>query len=241
MSDSPPPNTDFGFADVNTGAKAALVGEVFSRVAPYYDCMNDLMSGGMHRVWKNTAVMLGDLRPGMRVLDLACGSGDLSARILPRIMPGGQLTMADIHADMLRNGRKKAACAAVQCDGETLPFAKHSFDRVFIAFGLRNITNRESALSEMHRVLRPGGMCVILEFSPPRGMMGQRYLLSGLPRLGRWFFGDDESYRYLGESIMRFPPPEKLSSMMTEAGFARGEYFNLAAGIVSLHRARRLS
>lgn len=239
---------DFGFADVATGDKAALVGGVFARVAPYYDRMNDLMSGGAHRVWKSAAVLFGELRPGMHVLDLACGSGDMAARILPQVTPGGQVALADRSAPMLRSAHKRLGGRAetrfALCDGESLPFADCSFDRVFIAFGLRNITRRELALSEMRRVLRPGGMCIVLEFSPPRGVLAQckrQGLLSVLPRIGRYCFNDEDNYRYLGESIVRFPPPEQVSGMMTQAGFARVQHADLAAGIVTAHRARRLS
>ena len=234
---------DFGFADVAVETKTALVGDVFSRVAPYYDRMNDVMSGGLHRCWKDVAVLLGDLRAGMSVLDLACGSGDLSARIAPKIMPGGQLTMADINGDMLRAAHCPRA-RAVQCNGESLPFATGSFERVFIGFGLRNIARRRRALAEMRRVLRPGGMCVILEFSPPEGMLAaakRHYLISLLPLLGGIFFNDAKSYRYLGESIVRFPNRHQISAMLSDVGFLRAECFNLAAGVVLLHRARRLS
>ncbi|MGI9297261.1 MAG: ubiquinone/menaquinone biosynthesis methyltransferase [Gammaproteobacteria bacterium] len=238
---------DFGFAEVDAESKSALVGGVFSRVAPYYDRMNDFMSGGMHRLWKNIAVSRGDLRPGMRVLDLACGGGDIAARVLPRIVPGGRITLADANAEMLAAARRRIRHPAARfalCDGESLPFAEHSFDRVFIAFGLRNITRRERALCEMRRVLRPGGMCVVLEFTPPEGMFSalrRRYLISVLPRIGECCFGDAESYRYLGESILRFPPRDALSEMMRAAGFARVECADVAAGIVAAHRARRLS
>lgn len=239
---------DFGFADVDEDAKAALVGGVFSRVAPYYDRMNDLMSGGMHRVWKNIAVARGELRPGMRALDLACGGGDIAARILPRITPGGAAVLADANAEMLAAARRRLSVFAarfVRCDGESLPFAEYSFDRVFIAFGLRNIVRREKTLREMRRVLRPGGMCIVLEFAPPEGVFApflRRYLLSALPRIGGRFFGDAESYRYLGESILRFPSRRALSQMMQDAGFARVQCAGVGGGgVVAAHIARRLS
>ena len=237
---------DFGFADVRENAKSALVGGVFSRVAPYYDRMNDVMSGGMHRAWKSAAVACGGLRPGMRVLDLACGGGDITARVLPRISPGGSVVLADANAEMLALARRRFANDAVRffrCDAESLPFADYAFDRVFVAFGLRNFTRRDKALREMHRVLRPGGMSIVLEFTPPEGIFAplqKRYLLSVLPRMGECFFGDAESYRYLGESILRFPSRRALSQMMECAGFARVECAS-PAGVVAMHRARRLS
>ena len=246
-NESPRITADFGFAEVDAGAKAEMVGGVFSRVAPYYDRMNDLMSAGMHRVWKSVAVARGDLRPGLRVLDLACGGGDIAARALPRISPGGEIAMADINAKMLAHARRRmrnSAARFVQCNGESLPFAEYSFDRVFIAFGLRNITNRERALAEMRRVLRPGGMCIVLEFSPPDGMFAnlrRRYLTSVLPKMGKFCFGDEESYRYLAESVLRFPHSDSLLRMMQTAGFARAEYDDVAAGVVFAHRAWRLS
>ena len=242
--------TDFGFADVAAAEKPALVGEVFSRVAPYYDCMNDLMSAGAHRLWKRAAAQLSAARPGMRVLDLACGGGDLAARILPSVAPGGRVVLADVNERMLAKAKKRlgknSAAAFVRCDGESLPFADGMFDRALIGFGLRNIARREKALGEMRRVLRPGGLCSVLEFSPPQGrsplaVLQRAHLRAGLPFLGGLFFGDAASYRYLGESILRFPDKEKLAAMMTAAGFECAEYFNFAAGAVCLHRARRLT
>ncbi|MGI9306190.1 MAG: ubiquinone/menaquinone biosynthesis methyltransferase [Gammaproteobacteria bacterium] len=238
---------DFGFADVAVADKSRLVGGVFSRVAPYYDRMNDLMSAGLHRRWKDAAVLLCGARRGMRVLDLACGSGDLAARLLPRISPGGNIALADINLPMLNLAKQRIthpAARFIRCDGECLPFADGSFDRVITAFGLRNISRRETALAEMRRVLRPGGLAAILEFSPPAGTLAgikTRFLQSGLPFLGESFFGDAESYRYLGESVLRFPPPQALCEMMCAAGFARADFFNIAFGAVYLHRGRRIS
>ena len=247
FSENIPPGeaADFGFADVNIENKARLVDGVFSQVAPYYDRMNDIMSAGLHRRWKNTAVFLGGVRPGMRVLDLACGSGDLAARIFPKIAPNGEITLADANAEMLNLAKRRLPQArAVRCSGESLPFAESSFDRVFIGFGLRNIARREKALSEMRRVLRPGGAAVVLEFAPPLGAFAAAkkcHLKTALPFLGKIFFNDEKNYRYLGESILRFPPPQKLAGMMRTAGFARADFFNIAAGTVFLHRGRRLS
>lgn len=249
---------DFGFADVRADEKTALVGDIFSRVAPYYTRMNDLMSGGMHRLWKSAAVARGGLRPGMRVLDLACGDGDIAKRVLPRISPGGVLALADANDKMLAAARRRFSAFAesknfndtnnaiqfVHCDADSLPFAECNFHRVFVAFGLRNFARRERALSEIRRVLRPGGMCVILEFTPPEGAFAslqKQYLLSVLPRIGECFFNDAESYRYLGESVLRFPSPRKLAAMMADAGLARAEYAVAGTGLVALHSARRLS
>ncbi|MBE8158597.1 MAG: ubiquinone/menaquinone biosynthesis methyltransferase [Betaproteobacteria bacterium] len=241
---APPGAADFGFADVAVQDKTPMVDGVFSQVAPYYGRMNDIMSAGMHRIWKDAAVFFGGVRPGMRVLDLACGGGDLAARVLPKIAPGGQLTLADINAPMLELARKRLPGARfVRCNGEQLPFAEGSFDRVFIGFGLRNIARREIALSEMRRVLRPGGLAAVLEFAPPRGFfVGAKkwYLRAGLPFLGRVFFNDANNYRYLGESILRFPPPQQLAEMLRAAGFVRADFLPVAAGAVYLHRGRKV-
>ena len=160
---------DFGFAEVRTDKKTAMVGGIFSQVAPYYDQMNDIMSGGFHRCWKSAAVAFAAIRPGMTILDLACGSGDLATRLLPYMTPNGHVILADINPAMLALARRRLqnyrAAQFTQCNGESLPFAGGSFDRIFIAFGLRNITYRQQALAEMHRVLRPGGQCIIVEFS----------------------------------------------------------------------------
>ena len=254
-ADLPPPTpadcrpADFGFADVAAAEKDALVGGVFSQVAPYYDRMNDVMSFGLHRLWKRAAVQLLAVRPNKRVLDLACGSGDLSV-LLRRRLAAGLLVAADINADMLALGRRRlqesptaAAPLAVQCDAQSLPFADGAFDRVICAFGLRNTTCRLTALREMRRVLRPGGLCVILEFSPPRGWLRavrHYHLTAGLPLLGKLFFGDESSYRYLGESIVRFPPPEQLRDMMHDAGLARVQDIALPGGAAWVHRGWRL-
>ena len=239
---------DFGFAEVRTDKKTAMVGGIFSQVAPYYDQMNDIMSGGFHRCWKSAAVAFAAIRPGMTILDLACGSGDLATRLLPYMTPNGHVILADINPAMLALARRRLqnyrTAQFTQCNGESLPFAGGSFDRIFIAFGLRNITYRQQALAEMHRVLRPGGQCIIVEFSPPQGVLAalrRRLLLAALPRLGQWCFDDADSYRYLAESILRFPPRENLAAMMQNAGLARVQWLNLAAGMVLLHHGRRLS
>lgn len=237
---------DFGFANVGADEKAALVGSVFSKVAPYYAPMNDVMSAGMHRLWKSAAVLLSCARPGMRVLDLACGGGDLGEKFLRRVTPGGGVVLTDINAEMLDSARARITHPGtlfVRCDGESLPFENCEFDIVACGFGLRNMTRRGRALEEMRRVLRPGGLCMILEFSPPAGPLAglqARYLSSALPAMGKMLFNDAESYRYLGESIMRFPPRDHLEEMMRKAGFARADSLNLFSGIVLLHRGRKL-
>ena len=168
---------DFGFAEVRTDKKTAMVGGIFSQVAPYYDQMNDIMSGGFHRCWKSAAVAFAAIRPGMTILDLACGSGDLATRLLPYMTPNGHVILADINPAMLALARRRLqnyrTAQFTQCNGESLPFAGGSFDRIFIAFGLRNITYRQQALAEMHRVLRPGGQCIIVEFSPAARRLGR--------------------------------------------------------------------
>ena len=239
---STPPTVDFGFAEVTAEEKTRRVGQVFSDVAPYYDRMNDLMSAGAHRWWKRMGVFLLDLREGMRVLDLATGSGDLGALIRPRIGREGALVLADVNAEMLaRAARRLPGAASVQCDGECLPFPDESFDRVVMAFGLRNVTRRDRALREICRVLRRGGRYGILEFSPtalfPR--LHRLYLTRVLPTLGRVAADDAESYRYLGESILRFPDSQGMRGALASAGLADVRQFRFAAGAVVFHHGQR--
>ena len=249
---------DFGFASVPPAEKRRRVDDVFARVAPYYDRMNDAMSLGAHRLWKRAAAMIVNARPGMRVLDLAAGSGDLAARIAPDLRPAGQIVLADASAAMLAVAAEKfraerfrsppppPSVFPVRCDAENLPFAAARFDKVVIGFGLRNIADRPRALAEMRRVLRVGGGVFVLEFSPPQGesvsaKARRAYLQKVLPKIGQAVAGDAESYRYLAESILRFPAPEALGEMMREAGFARVDWLSFAAGTVCLHRGRRES
>lgn len=237
------PLVDFGAADVAAADKGKLVGKVFSAVSPYYDRMNDLMSLGMHRRWKDAAAFLADVHAGMRVLDLATGSGDMAARLAKRVGKRGLVVGGDINADMLTHAKRRLpAVATVQCDGEALPFPDRSFDRVIIAFGLRNITDRAQALAEMRRVLKTGGGAFILEFSPAAACpsLYRRYLTAGLPLLGKLAANDADSYRYLGESILRFPSPEALTAMLQDAGFGAIRCLKFAAGAVALHSGRRL-
>jgi len=241
--------TDFGFQAVPEEDKVHRVGAVFSSVAPRYDLMNDLMSGGLHRIWKRFCIEVCGLRPGQRVLDLAAGTGDLAARIWPRIMPGGRLVLGDINADMLALGRDRLLDAgmpapAVRCDAERLPFVSDYFDCITIGFGLRNVTRKEPALAEMYRLLRPGGRLIVLEFSRvrrPLAPLYDAYSFLVLPLLGRLVAGDAASYRYLAESIRVHPDQRALQVLFEQAGFERVEYFNLAAGAVAVHRGFRLS
>jgi demethylmenaquinone methyltransferase/2-methoxy-6-polyprenyl-1,4-benzoquinol methylase len=243
--------TDFGFSRVTPREKTARVRAVFESVANRYDLMNDLMSAGLHRWWKRYAVAAAAPRPGQRVLDLAGGSGDLT-RLLARAVGGtGTVVLADINAAMLVVGRDRLYDAGiagnvelVQANAEALPFPDRHFDLVTIGFGLRNITEREAALSEMFRVLRPGGRLFVLEFSKVEAPLLARlydvYSLQLLPRLGRWVTGDEASYRYLAESIRMHPSQANLLEMIRAAGFERCRYQSLLAGIVAVHSGMRL-
>jgi demethylmenaquinone methyltransferase / 2-methoxy-6-polyprenyl-1,4-benzoquinol methylase len=236
--------TDFGYQKVPEDEKSRRVAGVFDSVAARYDLMNDLMSGGLHRLWKRFAVEASGVRPGERVLDIAGGTGDLALQFARRVGPGGEVVLTDVNTSMLRLGRDRlldAGCLlpAVQCDGERLPFGADRFDCVSVAFGLRNMTRKEAALAEMRRVLRPGGRLLVLEFSKAWGPLRplyDAYSFGLLPRLGRLVANDAEAYRYLAESIRVHPDQEALKAMMEQAGLERVEYFNLAAGVVALHR-----
>jgi demethylmenaquinone methyltransferase/2-methoxy-6-polyprenyl-1,4-benzoquinol methylase len=236
--------THFGYQQVDEAEKAKKVGEVFTSVATRYDLMNDLMSMGMHRLWKRFAVDLCGLREGQQVLDVASGSGDLALAMKRRVGETGRVVMTDINGAMLGVGRDKLVDAgiqppAAQCDAEKLPFASNSFDCVTVAFGLRNMTHKDRALAEMARVTRPGGRVLVLEFSKvwkPLERPYDTYSFTVLPRLGKLFAKDEESYRYLAESIRVHPDQETLKRMMVDAGLTRVEYFNMAAGVVAVHR-----
>jgi demethylmenaquinone methyltransferase/2-methoxy-6-polyprenyl-1,4-benzoquinol methylase len=239
--------THFGFQIVNEDEKTRRVGDVFESVASRYDLMNDLMSGGLHRLWKRFAVELSGVRPGYRVLDIAGGTADLSRLFAKRIGTTGEIVLSDINAAMLAMGRDRLINAgvvvpAVQCDAERLPFHSDHFDCVSVAFGLRNMTRQEAALAEMMRVLRPGGRLLILEFSriwKPLKPLYDVYSLKLLPLLGKFVTRDAASYRYLAESIRVHPDQETLKRMIEKVGGVDVEYFNLSAGIVALHRARK--
>ena len=239
---------DFGFQRVSSAEKVRRVAGVFDSVAWRYDLMNDLMSGGLHRLWKRFAVEQSGLRPGQRALDVAGGTGDLTRLLARRVGAAGEVVLTDINASMLWRGRDRLAddgvvVPAVQCDAEQLPFADSYFDCVTIGFGLRNVTRKARALKEMTRVLRPGGRLLVLEFSriwEPLRPLYDVYSFQVLPRLGRAIADDADSYRYLAESIRNHPGQEELKLMMTAAGLERVEYWNLSAGVVALHRGYRL-
>jgi len=235
--------THFGYEQVASEDKARRVRGVFDSVAGKYDLMNDLMSGGLHRLWKRFAVEATGVRAGMRVLDLAGGTGDLARLYADRVGATGEVVLTDINHAMLVSGRDKllnagSALAAVQCDAEQLPFGPRAFDCVSIAFGLRNVTRKEAALAEMRRVLKPGGVAAVLEFSrvwAPLAPAYDWYSFNVIPRLGKLVAGDEASYRYLAESIRMHPDQETLRTMMRAAGFDRVEVHNLAAGVVAVH------
>ena len=248
--DKPADTTHFGYKDVPVDDKAGLVKGVFDSVASRYDIMNDLMSGGMHRLWKRYTIQHANARPGQVILDLAGGTGDLAREFARIVGPRGHVVLADINAAMLEHGRRRLVDAGVagnvelaQVDAETLPFADNTFDRVSIAFGLRNITHKEKALAEMNRVLKPGGKVLILEFSQPSKAIKPAYDLYSfkvLPLLGKLVAQDPESYQYLAESIRMHPDQETLLGMMQDAGFERCRFNNLTAGIVALHTGYKI-
>jgi demethylmenaquinone methyltransferase/2-methoxy-6-polyprenyl-1,4-benzoquinol methylase len=242
---------DFGYQRVPWHEKKARVGAVFDSVAPRYDLMNDVMSGGLHRLWKRFTIAQTGLRPGQAALDVASGSGDLAAGLARRAGRDGLVVATDVNSSMLRRGRDRLLDAGiagnvgfVQADAEALPFAARRFHCVTIGFGLRNVTDKAAALAEMFRVLKPGGRLLVLEFSKPTldllAPLYDLYSFQVLPRLGRLLAGDAESYRYLAESIRRHPDQESLLEMMRAQGFERCRYFNLSAGIVALHVGLRL-
>jgi demethylmenaquinone methyltransferase / 2-methoxy-6-polyprenyl-1,4-benzoquinol methylase len=240
--------THFGFETVNEADKARKVAGVFTSVAGKYDVMNDLMSAGLHRVWKRFAVSLSGVREGQRVLDVAGGSADLSRLFLKKVGSNGQVVLTDINNAMLRVGRDRLldegfATPVTQCDAEHLPFPDNYFDCVSIAFGLRNVTHKDAALREMHRVLKPGGRLIVLEFSKvakPLEKIYDIYSFKLLPKIGQFIAGDADSYRYLAESIRMHPGQKELKQMMVDAGLERVEYFNMTGGVVAVHRGYKL-
>jgi demethylmenaquinone methyltransferase/2-methoxy-6-polyprenyl-1,4-benzoquinol methylase len=238
--------THFGFKQVPADEKVHLVRDVFDSVAERYDVMNDLMSLGIHRLWKRIAVELANVRSGECVLDLAGGTGDLTTLFVQRVGNKGQVILADINAAMLRTGRDRlidrglTSIRYAQVNAESLAFADHSFDCVCIAFGLRNVTDKNAALRSILRVLKPGGRLIVLEFSHPTNPIMEKiydfYSFKLLPKIGAVVAKDENSYRYLAESIRMHPKQNELKQMMENAGFERCEYFNMTQGIVAVHR-----
>jgi demethylmenaquinone methyltransferase/2-methoxy-6-polyprenyl-1,4-benzoquinol methylase len=238
--------THFGFRDVPLTDKARHVREVFDSVADRYDLMNDLMSLGIHRLWKRFTIGMADLKPGQRVLDLAGGTGDLTRMMAPRVGREGLVVLSDINAAMLGNGRSRLLDKGIsgnvdfaQANAEHLPFRDASFDLVTMAFGLRNVTDKQQALNSISRVLRPSGRLLVLEFSRPAAALRPAYdfySFSILPKLGRLVANDEASYRYLAESIRMHPDQQTLRDMMQQAGFENCDYHNLTGGIVAIHR-----
>ena len=240
-------STHFGFKTVDEQEKARHVKSVFDSVAPNYDIMNDLMSGGLHRLWKRYTLAVAHPQPGQAVLDIAGGTGDLSSAFARKVGPSGQVVHTDINEAMLREGRDRLlneglVLPSLVCDAEKLPFADESFHIVSVAFGLRNMTHKDQALAEMRRVLKPGGKLLVLEFSKvaqPLEKAYDWYSFNILPKLGRWVARNEASYRYLAESIRMHPDQETLRQMMKSAGFGHVDVHNLTAGVVALHMGVR--
>ena len=236
-------STHFGFDTVDENAKAARVRGVFDSVAPKYDVMNDLMSMGLHRAWKAYTVMVANVREGYQVLDIAGGTGDLALAFSKKVGKSGRVVHTDINEAMLSTGRSRLLDAGVSlatlvCDAEKLPFPNDHFDVVSVAFGLRNMTHKDAALSEMNRVIKPGGKLLALEFSKvakPLEKPYDWYSFKVLPLLGKWVAGDDASYRYLAESIRMHPGQAELKAMMKQSGFGHVDFHNLTGGLVALH------
>lgn len=250
-TEKPQATTHFGYQEVPVAEKRHRVAGVFSSVARRYDVMNDLMSLGIHRLWKRFVVDLAGVRPGERVLDVAGGTGDLVRVFARQVGPDGLAILSDINPDMLGEGRNRlldeglVAVPCVQANAECLPFAEASFDLITIGFGLRNVTDQPRALASMTRCLKPGGRLIVLEFSKPVSASLSRvydeYSFQVLPRLGRWVARDEAAYRYLVESIRRHPDQATLKAMMESAGLSRVQFYNLTGGIVAVHRGYRLS
>jgi len=239
--------THFGYREVDREDKAGMVAEVFDSVASRYDVMNDLMSAGVHRLWKRFTIELSGVRRGNRVLDIAGGTGDLAAKFAPMVGTDGEVVLADINASMLSVGRDRLIDRGtpgnlyfVQADAQYLPFPDDYFDCITIAFGLRNVTDKDLALRSMLRILKPGGRLLVLEFSKPQNPLLSRaydaYSFGVIPFMGRLVTGDSESYQYLAESIRVHPDQETLRQMMEDAGFTRCDFNNMTGGVVAVHR-----
>lgn len=247
MSQNANDTTHFGYEQVKTSEKQAKVADVFHSVAAKYDIMNDLMSFGVHRLWKRFAIDCSGVRPGQKVLDLAGGTGDLTAKFSRIVGDKGQVILADINDSMLKVGRDKlrdlgvvSNVEYVQANAQALPFPDNTFDLITIAFGLRNVTDKDEALRSMYRVLKPGGRLLVLEFSKPSNELLSKaydmYSFNLLPTMGKMVANDSESYKYLAESIRMHPDQDTLKGMMENAGFEQAQYYNLTGGIVALHR-----
>ncbi|MBY5922577.1 bifunctional demethylmenaquinone methyltransferase/2-methoxy-6-polyprenyl-1,4-benzoquinol methylase UbiE [Ferrimonas balearica] len=247
MADGADNKTHFGYQQVDKNKKAEMVADVFHSVASKYDLMNDVMSFGVHRYWKRFTIECAAARPGMKVLDLAGGTGDLTAKFSHLVGETGEVVLADINDSMLKVGRAKLHDLGVvgnvnyvQANAEALPFPDNHFDIITIAFGLRNVTEKEKALRSMQRILKPGGKLLVLEFSKPQNALMQKaydfYSFQVIPRMGSMVAGDAESYRYLSESIRMHPDQETLKQMMLDAGFDQADYVNMTNGVVALHR-----
>ena len=239
--------THFGYQDVPVGEKAARVADVFHSVAAKYDLMNDLMSGGIHRLWKRYTIELSGVRAGHKVLDIAGGTGDLTAKFSRLVGKDGEVVLADINDSMLKVGRDKLLDTGVsgnvrfaQADAQYLPFPDNTFDCITIAFGLRNVTDKDMALRSMLRVLKPGGRLLVLEFSKPTNPVMEKlydfYSFNILPKMGQVVADDADSYQYLAESIRMHPDQDTLKAMMDDVGFENTEYHNMTSGVVALHR-----
>ena len=244
-------STHFGYQDVSPEEKTEKVTAVFESVAGKYDVMNDVMSLGMHRLWKRQFIHLANIRPHFQVLDLAAGTGDISTLIVPKFDKKGSVILCDPNGAMLEEGRRRMVDKGllnnlhyVQAMGESLPFPDAHFDRVMIAFGLRNFTDKDKALREIFKLLKPGGQLLVLEFSKPQQWMQDAYDVYSfkfLPKMGEVIAKDAESYQYLAESIRKHPDQETLKSMFETAGFEKCDYLNLSGGIVSIHHGHKLS
>lgn len=242
--------THFGYKDVSPDEKAHKVGEVFSSVANKYDVMNDVMSFGIHRLWKRYFVNIANIQPNHQILDLAAGTGDITALLAPKLGSSGSITLCDPNAEMLEHGRQRLVDRGllknlfyVRAKAEELPYKENYFDRVTLAFGLRNFTNQEQALLSIFKILKPGGQLLILEFSKAQSWMQglyDTYSFKVLPKMGKVIAKDEESYQYLAESIRKHPDQETLKNMLQTVGFEKCDFLNLSGGIVSIHRGYKL-